>query len=427
MIGQHKIKVVVGTQWGDEGKGKLIDLLSKDMDIVGRYNGGANAGHTIVVEDAKYAFHLVPSGVLYPHVSCLLGNGVVIFLPGLFSELKQLEERKIGYEGRFFISDRAHVLLQIHKQVDGLHEIQRGKEAIGTTRQGIGPCYATKMQRSGIRVSDLLHFDIFKDKLHKLVDTLKREYGDIPYDIDAEIKIYEELLPKIRPMIVDSVTYLHNAIKSGKHILVEGANANMLDIDFGTYPYVTSSSCASGGACTGLGVPPSSIGQTIGIVKAYTTRVGEGPFPTEELGDIGAEIRRIGCEFGTTTGRARRCGWLDIVQLKYSHMINGLTDIALTKIDVLSGFDKIKIGVKYLIDGKEIPSMPAHVKDLSLVQVEYITVDGWKDDLSKIREYEKLPENARKYIELIEKFLEVPITWIGVGPARDAIIYRNKS
>jgi len=246
------------------------------------------------------------------------------------------------------------------------------------------------------------------------------------YDIDAEIKTYEELLPKLRPMIIDSVSYLHESIKSGKRILVEGANANMIDIDFGTYPYVTSSSCTSGGACTGLGIPPSAIGQTIGIVKAYTTRVGEGPFPTEELGEIGEEIRKIGCEFGTTTGRARRCGWLDMVQLKYSNMINGLTDVALTKLDVLSGFSTIKIGVKYLLEGKEIPSMPAHVQDVSNVKVEYITLDGWKDDLSKIREYEKLPENARKYVELIEKLLGVNITWIGVGPARDAIIYRSK-
>jgi len=418
--------VVVGTQWGDEGKGKLIDLLSKDMDIVGRYNGGANAGHTIVVDNVKYAFHLVPSGVLYPHVSCLLGNGVVIHLPGLFSELKQLEEKKIHYEGRFFLSDRAHVVLQVHKEVDGIHEIIRGKEAIGTTKQGIGPCYATKMQRTGIRVSDLLHFDVFKDKLHKLVDNAKREYGEFKYDINEEIKIYEDLLPKIRPMVVDSVTYLHNALKSGKRVLVEGANANMIDIDFGTYPYVTSSSCISGGACTGLGVPPCAIGQTIGIVKAYTTRVGEGPFPTEELGDIGAKLRNIGKEFGTTTGRPRRCGWLDIVQLRYSNMINGLTNIALTKLDVLSGFAQIKIGVKYLIDGNEVPSMPAHVQDVSRVQVEYGTLDGWKEDLSNIREYEKLPVNARKYVELVEELLGVHITWIGVGPSRDAIIHRRK-
>jgi adenylosuccinate synthase len=426
MFGQHKIKVVIGTQWGDEGKGKLIDLLSKDMDIVGRYNGGANAGHTIMVDNVKYAFHLVPSGVLYSTVSCLLGNGMVVHLPGLFSELKQLEEKKIHYEGRFFISDRAHVLLNFHKQVDGLHEIQRGKEAIGTTRQGIGPCYSTKMQRSGIRVSDLLHFDVFKDKLHKLVENAKRQFGDFAYDIDAEIKLYEEIIPKIRPMIIDSVSYLHQALKSGKRILVEGANANMIDIDFGTYPFVTSSSCTSGGACTGLGIPPSTIGQIIGIVKAYTTRVGEGPFPTEEHDATGEKIRQIGREFGTTTGRPRRCGWLDMVQLKYAHMINGLTDVALTKLDVLSGFPKIKVGVKYLIDGKEIASMPAQVQDVARVQVEYLTLDGWEEDLSKIREYEKLPLNARKYVELIERLLEVHITWIGVGPARDAIIYRNK-
>jgi adenylosuccinate synthase len=415
---------VVGTQWGDEGKGKLIDLISKDMDIVGRYNGGANAGHTIVVDNVKYAFHLVPSGVLYPNVSCLLGNGVVVHLPGLFSELKQLEERKIDYNGRFFISDRAHVLVQVHKTVDGLKEVQRGKEAIGTTRQGIGPCYSTKMQRTGIRVSDLLHFDVFKEKLKSLVENAKKEYGDFPYDVEAEIKIYEELLPRIRPMVIDSVTYLYNAMKSGKRVLVEGANANMLDIDFGTYPYVTSSSPITGGACTGLGIPPSSIGQTIGIVKAYTTRVGEGPFPTEEHGEIGENIRKIGKEFGTTTGRPRRCGWLDITQLKYTHMINGLTDIALTKLDVLTGFKQLKIGMKYLIDGKECPSMPAHIQDLTKVQVEYITVDGWVEDIADVREYAKLPENARKYVELIEKLLEIHITWIGVGPSRDAIIHR---
>jgi len=280
------------------------------------------------------------------------------------------------------------------------------------------------MQRNGIRVSDLLHFDLFKDKLHKLVENAKREYGDFPYDIEAEIKIYEELLPKIRPMIIDSVSYLYHAMKSGKRVLVEGANANMLDIDFGTYPYVTSSSPISGGACTGLGIPPSSIGQTIGIVKAYTTRVGEGPFPTEEHSETGEKIRKIGGEFGTTTGRPRRCGWLDITQLKYTHMINGLTDIALTKLDVLTGFPHLKIGVRYLIDGKEYPTMPAHVKDLEKVQVEYITVDGWAEDISTVREYAKLPENARKYVELVEKLLEIRITWIGVGPARDAIIIR---
>jgi adenylosuccinate synthase len=357
-------------------------------------------------------------------VSCLLGNGVVVHLPGLFSELKQLEERKIDYNGRFFISDRAHVLVQVHKTVDGLKEVQRGKEAIGTTRQGIGPCYSTKMQRTGIRVSDLLHFDVFKEKLKSLVENAKKEYGDFPYDVEAEIKIYEELLPRIRPMVIDSVTYLYNAMKSGKRVLVEGANANMLDIDFGTYPYVTSSSPITGGACTGLGIPPSSIGQTIGIVKAYTTRVGEGPFPTEEHGEIGENIRKIGKEFGTTTGRPRRCGWLDITQLKYTHMINGLTDIALTKLDVLTGFKQLKIGMKYLIDGKECPSMPAHIQDLTKVQVEYITVDGWVEDIADVREYAKLPENARKYVELIEKLLEIHITWIGVGPSRDAIIHR---
>jgi len=425
-VTQNKIQVVVGTQWGDEGKGKLIDLLSSHVDIVGRYNGGANAGHTIVVDNVKYAFHLVPSGVLYPHVACLLGNGVVIHLPGLLSELKQLDERKIDYKGRFFLSDRAHLLLEVHKIVDGLKEAQRGKDAIGTTRQGIGPCYATKMQRTGIRVIDLLHFDKFKEKLQQLVNNAKKEYGEFEYDVAAEIKNYEEnILPKVTPMIIDSVSYLHNALKSGKRVLVEGANANMLDIDFGTYPFVTSSSPISGGACTGLGVPPSTIGETIGIVKAYTTRVGEGPFPTEDTGEDGNKLREIGREFGTTTGRPRRCGWLDITQLKYTHMINGLTDVAITKLDVLSGFPKIKVGVKYCIDGKEQSSMPSHVADLARVHVEYITMDGWSEDISAVREYSKLPENARKYVEAVEKLIEIPVKWIGVGPERDAIIIKK--
>jgi len=345
--------------------------------------------------------------------------------PWFVLRVKTTGRKKISYEGRFFLSDRAHVLVQVHKEVDGLREIQRGKEAIGTTRQGIGPCYASKMQRTGIRVSDLLHFDVFKDKLHKLVEHAKREYGDFAYDIEKEIKEYEQLLPLIKPMIIDSVAYLNHAIKSGKRVLVEGANANMLDIDFGTYPYVTSSSPITGGACTGLGIPPASIGQTIGIVKAYTTRVGEGPFPTEDHGETGDKMRSIGHEFGTTTGRPRRCGWLDVVQLRYSHMINGLTDIALTKLDVLTGFHQLKIGVKYFLGDKEIPSMPAHIQDVAAVKVEYITMDGWLEDLSAIREYSKLPENARRYVEAIEKYLEVPITWIGVGPGREHIILKH--
>jgi adenylosuccinate synthase len=444
----NKVKIVIGTQWGDEGKGKLIDLLAKDIDVVGRYNGGSNAGHTIVVNNVKYAFHLVPSGILYPNVECIIGNGVVIHLPSLFEEFKILEERKISYHDRFFISDRAHLLLDMHRIVDGMKEKERGKDAIGTTRQGIGPCYSTKMQRVGLRIADLKHLEQFPEKLRNLVADAKRQYGDFEYDIEGEIARYRQYAVKIAPMIVDSVYFLHDALKKGKRFLIEGANATMLDIgmrnffsgsnlifyhksnfeiDFGTYPYVTSSSPTVGGACTGLGVAPYQIGQIIGIVKAYTTRVGEGPFPTESNDGPGAIMRKVGHEFGTTTGRPRRCGWLDIVQLRYTQMLNGMTDLAVTKLDVLSGFTELKIGVKYFLNGKEISSMPAHVADLAKVQVEYITLPGWKEDISKVRNYADLPQNARSYVETIEKLIGVPVTWIGVGPSREAIVEKRHS
>jgi len=419
--------VIIGAQWGDEGKGKLIDLLAKDIDIVARYNGGSNAGHTIVVNGLKYAFHLVPSGVLYPKVVCLIGNGVVVHLPGLFEEFKILDERKIDYSGRFFISDRAHLLLDLHKIVDGIEETGRGKDAIGTTKQGIGPCYSTKMQRTGLRVGDLLHFEQFTVKLKHLIEDTKKQFGDFKYDVESEITKYKEYAIRIAPMIIDSISFLHNSLKNGKRFLVESANATMLDIDFGTYPFVTSSSTTVGGACTGLGIAPTQIGQVIGIVKAYTTRVGEGPFPTEDTTTSGDKMRSVGFEFGTTTGRPRRCGWLDIVQLRYTHTLNGITDLAMTKLDVLSGFPELKIGVKYLLDGKELDSMPSHVLDLAKVMVEYITLPGWTEDISKMREYTDLPETTRKYVETVQQLLEVPVTWIGVGPGREAIIEIKKN
>eukprot|EP01123_Difflugia_compressa_P013296 TRINITY_DN6085_c0_g1_i1.p1 TRINITY_DN6085_c0_g1~~TRINITY_DN6085_c0_g1_i1.p1 ORF type:complete len:445 (-),score=97.22 TRINITY_DN6085_c0_g1_i1:75-1364(-) len=427
MSGRGKVNVVIGSQWGDEGKGKLIDLLSKDIDIVGRYNGGSNAGHTIVVDGVKYAFHLVPSGVLYPNVKCLIGNGCVVHLPGLLEEFKILDNRKIDYKNRFFISDRAHLLLDLHKIVDGLKEEQRGKDAIGTTRQGIGPCYSTKMQRTGIRVADLAHIDVFTNKLQQLVSETRKQYGHYEYDIDKEVNLYKSIYSQLKPMIIDSVPYLYDALQNGKKILVESANATMLDIDFGTYPFVTSSNPHVGGACIGLGLPPSCIDKVIGIVKAYTTRVGEGPFPTENKESAGEAMRKVGHEYGTTTGRPRRCGWLDVVQLRYTQMLNGMTDLAITKLDVLSGFDELKIGVKYSINGKTIPSMPAHVSDLAAVKVDYISLPGWKEDISKCRTYSDLPINARKYVETIEKLVGVPVTWIGVGAGREAIIEKRSS
>jgi len=332
----------------------------------------------------------------------------------------------VNYKGRFLISDRAHLLFDFHKTVDGLKEASLGKDAIGTTKQGIGPCYTNKIQRTGIRVGDLKHFDVFTVKLKELVESSKKAYGDFAFDLDKELQIYKDYSAKIASMVIDTVPYLYNKISEGKSILVEGANANMLDIDFGTYPYVTSSNPSVGGIGTGLGIPPQKVTKVIGIVKAYTTRVGHGPFPTEETGDIGDSLRSIGKEFGTTTGRARRCGWLDIVQLKYSHMINGITDIALTKLDVLTGFNEIKMAVSYTIDGKPVDGYPAQLETLQKVHVNYRTFPGWTENISNLTEYSKLPKNARDYVEAVESLLGVHVTWIGVGAARDAVIERKR-
>jgi len=308
-----------------------------------------------------------------------------------------------------------------------LKEVSLGVDAIGTTKQGIGPCYANKMQRTSIRVGDLKFFDtVFPTKFRELVESSRKAYGNFTCDVEAQIELYRKLAKEIEPMIVDTVSYLHKAIQQGKKILVEGANAHMLDIDFGTYPYVTSSNPTVGGIGTGLGIPPQKITRVIGIVKAYTTRVGSGPFPTEEKGDIGEILRKIGLEFGTTTGRPRRCGWLDIPQLRYAHMVNGITDVALTKLDVLSGFPEIKLGVEYKLHGKVLEGFPAQIEALRDVQVTYQTLPGWKEDISKVRKYEDLPTNARTFVELIETLLGIHVTWIGVGAGREAIVERPR-
>lgn len=424
-MASSQITAVIGMQWGDEGKGKIVDLLAKDVDIVGRFNGGSNAGHTIVVGNQKFAFHLVPSGVLYDKVSCVVGNGVVVNLPGLFKEFETLEASNINFKGRFFISDRAHLLFDFHKQVDGMKEVSLGKDAIGTTKQGIGPCYSNKTQRTGIRVGDLRHFDkVFVPKFKELVESAQKSYGHFECDVEKEINLYREYSEKILPMVIDTIPYLANNIKQGKRLLVEGANAHMLDIDYGTYPYVTSSNTTIGGVGTGLGIPPQKIGQSIGIVKAYTTRVGFGPFPTELTGEIEDKIRNIGHEFGTTTGRKRRCGWLDAVQLRYANMVNGITDIALTKLDILTGFDPLKIATSYLINGKPVEGFPAQIETLEQVEVVYESLPGWKEDISCAKKFSDLPENAQKYVLRVEELVGVHVTWIGVGAARDAIIVR---
>ena len=425
--------VVLGTQWGDEGKGKLVDVLCDSIDICARCQGGNNAGHTIVVEGIKYDFHILPSGMVNPKCKNLLGSGVVIHVPSLFEELEQLERKGLKCRDRLFVSSRAHLVFDFHQRTDKLKEaeLSESKKSIGTTGKGIGPTYSTKASRSGIRVHHLVSeepeaWQEFINRYNRLVNSRIRRYGDFDYDAKGEIErylVYRELL---RPFVVDSVDFMHKAIGENKRILVEGANALMLDLDFGTYPYVTSSPTSIGGVCTGLGVPPSKIRNVFGVVKAYTTRVGEGPFPSEQLNQDGETLQLKGAEFGATTGRKRRCGWLDLVVLKYSTLINGYTSLNITKLDVLDAFKDIKVAVSYSYKGKKLSSFPEDLHVLGKVDVEYATLPGWNQDLTKIKNYEDLPENAKRYLDFIEDYLNVPIKWVGTGPSRDSMLLKNK-
>ncbi|KAF7296582.1 Adenylosuccinate synthetase [Mycena chlorophos] len=418
--------VVLGSQWGDEGKGKLVDILSADADICARCAGGNNAGHTIVVPingvKTTFAFHLLPSGLVNPTCTGLIGNGVVVHAPSFFAELDALEAQGLDCTGRLFVSDRAHLVFDFHQIVDGLKEVELGGSSIGTTKKGIGPAYSGKASRSGLRVHHLFDQDMFADKFRKLVEGRFKRYGTFEYDTEGEILRYKELAARLKPYVVDSVVYLHKALRDGKRVLVEGANAAMLDLDFGTYPFVTSSSTTIGGVCTGLGLPPRAIGHAIGVVKAYTTRVGGGPFPTEQLNAAGEHLQKVGHEFGVTTGRMRRCGWLDLVVLTHSCLINGYDELNLTKLDVLDGLEEIQIGVEYTVDGVPLQGFPADLGVLARVEVRYVTLPGWKTSISAVREYGELPENCKAYVEYIEGFLKVPIKWIGVGPERDAML-----
>jgi adenylosuccinate synthase len=419
-----QVTAVLGSQWGDEGKGKIVDILGPQFAVCARYNGGANAGHTIVVGKQKFAFHLMPSGILNPKCECLIGHGCVVHIQTLFNELKSLDSNGVDYKGRIFISDRAHIVLDLHMKVDGLNEeeLATNKEQIGTTRKGIGPSYCEKMNRSGIRVDDLRNMKLFRDKLTSIVKSAKKRFPSLQVDIDALVKEYEELAAKLEPMIVDGIHWINERHSQGKTIMIEGANAAMLDIDFGTYPYVTSSNPTVGGCITGLGISAKKIGDVIGVVKAYTTRVGEGPFPTELLDDIGAKLRKDGAEFGTTTGRPRRCGWLDTVILKYSTLINGYTALNLTKLDILTGLKEIKIGVAYKYQGQVVPSVPASLDILSKVQVQYETLPGWTEDISQCKSFSDLPPNCQQYVKRVQELAGVPIRWIGTGPKRDQMI-----
>jgi len=370
---------------------------------------------------------LIPSGILSEKSTCLLGNGMVVHLPTFFKELQNLEKNNIKFQGRLFISDRAHLVFDLHQIVDGLkeQELSVGQASIGTTRKGIGPAYSSKASRSGLRVGDLEIFDKFKEGFLRLVANKHKRFGDFPYDVEAELKRYSEYQESIRPFVIDTVSYINHAYQSGKKILIEGAQSTMLDLDFGTYPYVTSSSSSVGGACTGLGISPNKIKCVVGVAKAYTTRVGAGPFPTELLGALAEELREEGGEYGTTTGRPRRIGWIDTMVLKYTHQVNDYTYFNLTKLDVLSKQKEVKIGVGYLYKGKRLDSFPASLHVLAECSVEYETLPGWNSDISGARKFTDLPLQAQQYVTRIEKLVGVPIRWIGVGADRKAMIVKD--
>ncbi|KAL7422449.1 Adenylosuccinate synthase [Cryptotrichosporon argae] len=420
------VSVVLGAQWGDEGKGKLVDILAAQADICARCAGGNNAGHTIVVRNDKgekvtYAFNLLPSGLINQSCDAFIGSGVVVHIPSLFNELDTLERKGLSVAPRLFISDRAHLVMGFHQIVDGLKEIELGGSSIGTTKKGIGPAYSSKASRSGLRVHHL-YDPSFPSKFRKLVEGRFKRYGHFEFDTEGEIEMLLAFAERLRPHIVDGPTYLHKALAAGKRVLVEGANALMLDLDYGTYPYVTSSATSIGGVITGLGIPPFAIKRVVGVVKAYTTRVGGGPFPSEQLNSVGETLQEVGAEYGVVTGRRRRCGWLDLVVARYSTLINGYTSINLTKLDVLDGFEEIKIAIGYKIDGVEIDGFPADLDRLAQVDVQYVTLPGWKSDITNCKTFADLPANCQAYVKYIEDFLGVKVEYIGVGPARESTI-----
>ncbi|KAI9740317.1 MAG: hypothetical protein M1834_004896 [Cirrosporium novae-zelandiae] len=418
--------IVLGAQFGDEGKGKLVDLLSKSFNITARAAGGHNAGHTIVANGAKFDFHILPSGLVCPYTKNLIGSACVVSVPQFFHELDSLHKHGLDTQGRIFISDRAHALFKLHQLVDGLEETELGKGFIGTTRKGIGPCYQSKHGRSGLRIGDILDKTTMDRKLRIMAQGFKKRFGDIlQYDVEEEIKQYDEYRERIRPYIVDQVPLIQNAEENNEGILVEGANALLLDIDWGTYPMVTSSSTGIAGVFAGIGISPFKLKEIIGVTKAYQTRVGSGPFPTEQLNDIGDRLQRVGNEFGVTTGRKRRCGWLDLVVMRHSNAINHYTALNLTKLDILDDFEELKIATHYTIDGKVLPSFPANLDTLARVEVVYETLPGWKSPTTGVKTFEQLPENARKYVEFVEKFIGVKVQYIGTGPDRESMIDRS--
>lgn len=401
------VTAIIGTQWGDEGKGKLVDILADEFEWIVRATGGANAGHTIYVNGKKFVFHQVPSGALQPNTKMIIGNGCVINLPSLADEISLLKVENIDLAGRLFISDRVHLACDYHKKIDVLQEEMKAGKKIGTTGRGIGPAYSDKINRMGIRLGEIVNWDAFVSHYNANLELHKKLYPGLEHDAEAELAAFKQYREELMPFITDTVELLSQQIAAGKKILLEGANATMLDIDHGTYPFVTSSNASIGGIITGAGMPPRKIDSIIGILKAYTTRVGAGPFPSELEDETGEYLRSKGGEFGSTTGRPRRCGWLDTVVAKYSVMVNGLTHINLTKLDVLTGLQTIKILTKYGENGG---------------QPEYLDMPGWTEPLDNVTTFDALPENAKNYVKKIEELIGLPITFIGVGYNRNQLI-----
>ncbi len=426
-------RILIGAQWGDEGKGKVIDVLSQKSDIIVRFQGGNNAGHTVKIDNgktvAKFVLHLIPSGILHPKKICVIGNGVVIDPEAFFQEVEMLEKKGVSVKNRLWVSEGAHILFPYHRLLDQLREESRAKkkDMIGTTKKGIGPCYADKMARLGIRVADLKNPAAFKERLSKIIEekneVLRKIYnhpGVSFKDISAWVSKYRA---KLLQYSMNTPEYLYNEARRGKSILFEGAQGTMLDVDHGTYPFVTSSNATVGGAITGSGVGPTLIDKVIGVVKAYTTRVGEGPFPTQFPPDLMKEIQTKGEEFGSTTGRARRCGWFDAVVARHAVRINGLDEMAVMKLDILSGLEEIKIATAYKMNGKICKEYPVAADEFSRCQPVYETMKGWKEDISEVRRWKDLPPAARKYLKRLEVLMTTPIKIVSVGSKRNQTIF----
>jgi len=421
------VDVILGLQWGDEGKGKIVDVLAPNYDIVARFQGGPNAGHTLKFDGNKFVLHTIPSGVFRENLLNLIGNGVVIDPITLEKEMHNLDKVGVNYKKRLLVSKKAHLIMPTHRYLDAATEAAKGKAKIGSTLRGIGPTYMDKTGRNGLRVGDITHPN-FKEKYQALKEKhlgLAKLYPEIDFDLAAEEEKWLASLKSLTSLpLVDGEYFLNEAIKEGKKILAEGAQGSMLDIDFGTYPYVTSSNTITAGVCTGLGIAPSQIGEVIGISKAYCTRVGAGPFPTELTDEVGELLRKEGMEFGATTGRPRRCGWIDIPQLKYTIMLNGVTQLVITKIDVLDKFETLQVGTAYEINDKKTNTLPYDLCGYKVNPV-FEGHPGWQEDLTKVQSYDELPYNAKSYVQYLEQLLEVPISIVSVGPGRKQLVFKE--